>query len=276
MKRVFLVGCPRSGTTLLQSMLCAHPQIASYPESHFFKYIVPRWKLLRAMGVASRLAGGALTKVLAQLDCNADAVEKPILMIGYRQYADYFVRLLDNCTALKNRSLWIEKTPEHLRYIDWIDKLVKGAVFIHIIRNGVDVVASLYDVAERYPMEWNGPWSIDHCIMVWKRAIEDSRKFVGLKKHQFVRYENLTGHPESTLKEIAQFLGIEYHTEMLESYSRQLKHISLQSEPWKAGVSGNIKRNGDNKFKKLFDDVQQSHIRKRVNDVDLSMFGDAG
>jgi hypothetical protein len=33
--RLFLVGCPRSGTTLLQSLLAAHPQIASFPESHF-------------------------------------------------------------------------------------------------------------------------------------------------------------------------------------------------------------------------------------------------
>ncbi|MGL4503377.1 MAG: sulfotransferase family protein, partial [Planktothrix sp.] len=39
--RIFLVGCPRSGTTLLQSLLAAHPQIASFPESHFFQSLAP-------------------------------------------------------------------------------------------------------------------------------------------------------------------------------------------------------------------------------------------
>ena len=34
--RIFIVGCPRSGTTLLQSLLAAHPQIHSFPETHFF------------------------------------------------------------------------------------------------------------------------------------------------------------------------------------------------------------------------------------------------
>ena len=39
-KRVFLVGCPRSGTTLLQSMLHAHPSIYSLPETKFFHVLI--------------------------------------------------------------------------------------------------------------------------------------------------------------------------------------------------------------------------------------------
>ncbi|HEY9694672.1 MAG TPA: sulfotransferase [Oculatellaceae cyanobacterium] len=38
--RLFLVGCPRSGTTLLQSLLVAHPEILSFPESHFFRSLL--------------------------------------------------------------------------------------------------------------------------------------------------------------------------------------------------------------------------------------------
>ncbi|NJL67494.1 MAG: sulfotransferase [Microcoleus sp. SM1_3_4] len=40
MKRIFLVGCPRSGTTILQSLLASHPEIISFPESKFFHYLL--------------------------------------------------------------------------------------------------------------------------------------------------------------------------------------------------------------------------------------------
>jgi hypothetical protein len=39
MKRIFLVGAPRSGTTILQSLLAAHPEVISFPESKFFHYL---------------------------------------------------------------------------------------------------------------------------------------------------------------------------------------------------------------------------------------------
>ncbi|HEV2472658.1 MAG TPA: sulfotransferase, partial [Chthonomonadales bacterium] len=49
--RVFLVGCVRSGTTLLQSLLAAHSEIASFPETDFFRYLVgqsrERWEGMR-------------------------------------------------------------------------------------------------------------------------------------------------------------------------------------------------------------------------------------
>ena len=56
-QRIFLVGCPRSGTTLLQSLLAAHPDITSFPESHFFRHLIDnrRW-LHRTFGIASKRA----------------------------------------------------------------------------------------------------------------------------------------------------------------------------------------------------------------------------
>ncbi|MGL6135938.1 MAG: sulfotransferase, partial [Planktothrix sp.] len=56
--RLFLVGCPRSGTTLLQSLLAAHSQIASFPESQFFRCLLenrPPWRVkLRIPGRFAR------------------------------------------------------------------------------------------------------------------------------------------------------------------------------------------------------------------------------
>lgn len=84
--RLFLVGCPRTGTTLIQSLLAAHSQIASFPESHLL------------------LAGG-----------------------GTRW----------------GQTIWLEKTPLHLLYIKQFEQFIPGVKFIHLLRNGADVVASL-------------------------------------------------------------------------------------------------------------------------------------
>ena len=48
LSRIFLVGCPRSGTTLTQSLLAAHPMVASFPESHFFSHLLVHTSVISA------------------------------------------------------------------------------------------------------------------------------------------------------------------------------------------------------------------------------------
>ena len=54
----------------------------------------------------------------------------------------------------QGKTIWLEKSPDHLRYIDQIEKLVDEAKFIHILRNGFDNIASIYDLAGKYPETW--------------------------------------------------------------------------------------------------------------------------
>ena len=49
--RAFIVSCPRSGTTLLQSLLAAHSDIHSFPESNFFALATPRNLWRRFLGL---------------------------------------------------------------------------------------------------------------------------------------------------------------------------------------------------------------------------------
>ena len=60
------------------------------------------------------------------------------------QYADAFVSVLDLLTQKQAKTCWIEKTPSHVQRINCIEKLVSAAKFVHIVRDGEDVVASLY------------------------------------------------------------------------------------------------------------------------------------
>jgi hypothetical protein len=75
-------------------------------------------------------------------------------MIGIfaNPYTKAFIKILDEITLENGKSSWLEKTPEHLGQINYIERWVQRAKFIHIIRNGDDVVASLYEVAQKYPL----------------------------------------------------------------------------------------------------------------------------
>jgi hypothetical protein len=143
-KRFFLVGCPRSGTTLLQSLLTAHPQITSFPESHFFRHLIPDLNSKRYwLGIASRKAKPRFEAFLKEINREDMSSHLSQLAIFQYQYIQAFFHVLDTITQQQGKTIWIEKTPGHVHCIDYIQKRVKKAKFIHLIRNGSDVVASL-------------------------------------------------------------------------------------------------------------------------------------
>jgi hypothetical protein len=199
--RIFIVGCPRSGTTLLQSLLAAHPQIASFPETHFFESLAPANPLIRSLGMG--LASGQRVRrrfknFLSII--NRENMEEylPSFPLFMSQYASAFVQVLDRITEEQGKSLWIEKTPGNLRQIGLIEKLLEGAQFIHIIRSGSDTVASLYEVTQNHPEVWGYRWTIDECIRQWKEDIEITQIYFSKPNHTLVKYEQLVETPPSS------------------------------------------------------------------------------
>ena len=97
-QRLFLVGCPRSGTTLLQSFLAAHSEIYSFPESHFFNWLFFPGSLRTRLGLASNEIESQMLKFLAKIQ--RPELEKHLPKYGLfaKQYVDSFVQILDQLT----------------------------------------------------------------------------------------------------------------------------------------------------------------------------------
>lgn len=271
--RFFLVGCPRSGTTLLQSLLAAHPEIASFPESYFFTRLVPEYEPRRfALGIASKRTKPRFEQFLHDIGRPEMIKILPLFAFSMSQYTRTFVEVLDRVTEEQGKRIWIEKTPRHLYYIDYIENLIKQVKFLHIIRNGEDVVASLYEVTHQHPKAWLGELDIDECICQWLKAIQVSRTYLSKANHAFVRYEHLVEAPESVLTRICKFLGVDFNQSMLESYSSTAKQVILAREPWKASVSGKIKNANSKKFYELFTEKQRQYIIDKLREVNLNDF----
>ncbi|NJM96624.1 MAG: sulfotransferase [Phormidesmis sp. RL_2_1] len=270
MKRFFLVGCARSGTTLLQSLLASHPDIISFPESNFFNHLFPHSEPKRnRLGLISRRAKPRLAEFLQESGYSGHR-PSPLALFP-SQLTAHFSKTLDQLAAQQNKKIWIEKTPTHIYHLDYISQHISQPRFIHIIRAGKDAVASLYDVRQKYPKQWaNEPASIELSIDRWLKDVSLSLQYVNSPHHHLVSYEALVANPQPTLERLCQFMDVHFTPTMLNSYASTAQQVSLAREPWKAGVASPIRSANSTKFYSLFDGQQQEYILRRTAAIDLS------
>jgi hypothetical protein len=252
------VGSPRSGTTILQSLLAAHPEVISFPESKFFHYLL-----------YDQLAGKWPNRMEAFFK---DEIKRPEILKDFddsqtvETKTSWFVGVLDGLAAEQNKSIWLEKTPEHIYFIDDIERLVPDAKFIHILRNGMDTIASLYEATSGFNELWGPGWDLNHCIERWEQAMLISHKYVNKSNHILVKYEELLDDKTKFLGEICKFMGIEYDGQMLVNYQEKAAKLSLNL-PWHKGIERDIKTSNVHKYHKIFKRNEILYILDRIKRV---------
>jgi len=194
MKKFFIIGCPRSGTTMLQQALNRHSQIVIPPETKFFYYLVgqSRRQQLRHIERLRR-------------DLKIDLPVPATRMHTPTQAQEYYERMAESyCRRIQRTpSLFGEKTPEHTSRVPIIRQTFPDAKIIFIYRDGRDVALSLSKV----------PWlncNVNVGIWIWQRyhwMIECAMQDPNLVFHA-VRYEDLVSHPEREFSSLLEFLGV--------------------------------------------------------------------
>jgi sulfotransferase family protein len=290
---IFLVGCARSGTTLLQALLATHPLIASFPETHFFpstvgqrarrrfdlrpsraaervRFLLSDWRV--RLGIPSRESNRRLALFLDEIGRGDLQTMFATTRGSMRRKTRSFVALLDRLTVAQGKTRWLEKTPDNLDYIDVIERLVPDALFIHMLRNGADNVASLYDAARNYPEGWWGRdyGSLDRCIARWLLCMARTRAHLGKDNHAVIRYEQLVADPRAALVSVCSFIEVPFEERMLTGYGEVSRRVILGREPWKARVSEEITDCNGTKFHELFDERQRRYVLERIAGVEFS------
>ncbi len=264
--RLFLVGCPRSGTTLLQSMLAAHSRIASFPESHFLLVTsrTRRGRWMRKLGLVSPEMRQRLQQFLTDVG-RSDLM--PVATYRLRPFIQNFADILDHLTAAEGKSIWLEKTPGHLYYIDDFARVLSEARFIHLIRNGADVVASLYEVTNQHPEQWGEGYTVDQCVRTWQGAVALSKQYYTLPNHLWVAYEELVAAPVEVLQRICDFIGIAWEAEMIGRHAERANGLILAHESWKSAVYQTVSSAPRRKFTTCFTPHQQAAILEQLSKV---------
>lgn len=269
-KRIFVVGCPRSGTTLLQSILLTDPSIMSFPESHFFVNLFKgRSQLRKRFNLASPYSRPGFETFISEAGHPEMKTSLPRHGLSLRQHTRAFTQTLDAIAKQHHKFIWIEKTPDHVKFIDFIETHVSDARFIHIVRHGPDVVASLYDVTHKYPLEWEGPWDIDRCLRKWMTSVTNTYRHRDKPNHLMVSYTNLVQDPALASQRLGHFIGANLAPASLAHRQGIFKKIALQREPWKANSGKAIYQKAADKFSSLFDHQQQTYILNTIANAGL-------
>ncbi len=172
---------------------------------------------------------------------------------------------MDAASQRAGKRLWIEKTPEHLFYINLIRQHVPRARFIHIVRDGREVVASLNRLAKIYH-QWQPYMDVTFAAERWNQAWGVTKRWIGHPDHLIVRYETLLLAPRRTLARILQFLGCDHEHDLWKVYPQVACRLIRADEPWKAG---NLQSLRDcRKFEQSFDVAAKSRILHVLEEPD--------
>lgn len=176
---IFVVGCPRSGTTLLRLMLDSHPAISCGPETHFvapLQQVMDRWPALSRFGFEREY--------------------------WYEKLADFVDSFQSDYARRRGKRRWADKTPLYALHLDFVNDLFPRSQVVHLIRDGRDVVASHRD-------SW-GYRSALGASDKWRRFVTAARSFgdrAEPDRYLEIRYEDLVDDPEATMRATLAFLG---------------------------------------------------------------------
>jgi hypothetical protein len=209
---IFVVGSPRSGTTLLRFILSSHPRMYIPAETGFIPSLAIQpgerlteaqvGRLLHSIGRLNREWAGLVPDPAAFYQSLPSPTPETVLDQLYRiQIAPY------------QAARWGDKTPAYVLHIPLLDRLFPQAQFIHIIRDGRDVTLSA-------GKKWGQAWYMDDVYLLknwvqYVQAGQDAGRALGPGRYLEIRYEELVQEPEAAVGQICAFLGEEMVPEML-------------------------------------------------------------
>jgi hypothetical protein len=224
----FLVGCERSGTTLLRLMLNEHPNIAMPAESHFIANLIERFGTQRILSKDEVIEAYNIIVNLRrwqEWENSREALLTKLEILENPTIAQVVNVVFELKLSQTGKQLWGDKTPKYSNYIDKIHNMYPGAKFIHLTRDGRDVCLSFLKT------NWIGPW-VSRIAKYWSNRVEAaklSESYLTGTRYLEIRYEELVCQTEDTLRKICRFLEQDYAPGMLEYSGDFEKNVAGRS-----------------------------------------------
>ncbi|WP_405230056.1 sulfotransferase family protein [Lentisalinibacter sediminis] len=205
---IFIGGCERSGTTMLASMIGRGRHVAVIPEAQFLI------RLIESFGPCECYRKSDFVRELEDDPRFAIwNIEPPGRTVDAKvNLGEYFRELITEFVEQRHIERWVDHTPWSISYMKRLLGVFPEARFIHLVRDGRAVAASILSLPD---------WPFASIIGIaehWQNRI--AAGFAAQAAHPdrviTVRYEDLVSDSESELTRICEWLGVAYEHSMLE------------------------------------------------------------
>jgi hypothetical protein len=257
---IFVVGFQRSGTTLLQALLGAHPRIASPPETYFFfrvYHLRDFWGDLKDDARLRRVVHEMLNPMVplfAESGFDEDDLFEQ-LKGSDRSYRALFDTMMRDFAQRNGKRRWSEKTPGQSATDVW--ELFPEAQVVHIVRDPRDVVLSSVSM----------PWERDDPAIIAQRYVEFTLDTVtagtarGPAQYLRIRYEDLCQDPAVTLRLICSFLSEDYDPLMVSEPSRRMPTVPAgAAPPWQRRALDAVSPEGHGDRRKQLGAISRARV----------------
>ncbi|MDZ8119821.1 sulfotransferase family protein [Pontiella agarivorans] len=277
----FIIGNPRSGTTLLRLMLASHPDLLVTPECGFALWLAGEFSNQDCTSKSVR-------KAYAQQVCNcrkfdtwgitAEALESHLLKSTAGNYAELAAEVYHcygKLIAKKKYLRWGDKNNFYLNQIDQIASLYPKAQFIHIIRDGRDVACSYKELHKKNITSRFTPGlpiKTEDIAREWRQNILTIQTGLGkLSPHLVLeqKFDSLLNNPSRDLSLICDFLGIKYDDQMLNYYllNKQNQLEPRELLPWKEKTLQRPQRDRSGRYHQDLTKSQIQRFEKIAGDI---------
>ncbi len=246
-KPIFIVGSPRSGTSILSWCLGQHPNILVQEESN--------WLGRFAIDVAMAYERGTLRGELAQLSALDVQREEFFAIFGssinkliLNHRKDLELKRLRNHRASRAttvpmgrcwrpastsdaKSRWVDGTPEYAFYVCGLRKLFPEARFVHLVRDVTDVVRSLLNFFPdgRNRLVANEQAAYEYWLRRVTACVEAEQAY-GPDVVYRMRYSDIVEQAESAVTSLLGFLGEPYAPECLEPLAERINSAHVPAD----------------------------------------------
>ena len=245
---IFIVGVGRSGTSLMQSMLNAHPDIAFIPEINYIRRFLAT-KTLELVVKRSGLKGVKELLLndnrLCRLDVDLKSLIEKVYSHGRELNVDLYRAILEVYLKNEGKTISGDKDPRSIEYLSVIANIFPNAYIVHIIRDPRDVLLS----------KLNAEWSKDKSpyFHVLANKIQLMMGLRGMKlfgeRYIEIKYEELLAEPEKALKSLCEDLGVQYNDAMLDYTDSSRKLVADDEMVWKRETLGPLLKSNVGKWR---------------------------
>lgn len=229
---IFVVGVPRSGTTLLAAMLAAHSRLNCGTETRFFHFLSQNnpENLVEAECWPDRATDFLFDMKLVDIPVpdhyGLDREQiKAYLAERKASIPNILASLTEQLMIREGKERWVEKSPEHLLFVKDVRRYFPQSPIIRIVRDPRDVALSLN----------KSPWApadfVD-AILLWRRYDETSREFFREDHNSLtIHYEHLIQSPEKELRRVCNFIDESFEAAMLDT-SKSAENLVTKKDTW--------------------------------------------